>query len=74
MCLDCIQTKLCKKNLKKEGENKNETRFYHNFNFVRFILCRKSNYQRAENGGDNSKLEAEIGKVLRDYYDAFSPS
>jgi len=25
-----------------------------------------------QTGGDNSKLEAEIGKVLRDYYDAFS--
>ncbi|HXG85981.1 MAG TPA: nuclear transport factor 2 family protein [Pyrinomonadaceae bacterium] len=25
-----------------------------------------------QTGGDDSKLEAEIGKVLRDYYDAFS--
>ncbi len=31
-----------------------------------------SQNSRGQTGGDNSKLEAEIGKVLRDYYDAFS--
>ena len=36
------------------------------------LVFARSQITNGQNGGDNSKLEAEIGKVLRDYYDAFS--
>ena len=56
------------KNLKKKGETKMTRIFITTLIPAAFVCAVMQNV----NGQVNAKFEAEIGKVLRDYYDAFN--
>ena len=46
--------------------------FITTLNLSVLVFAESQNSSGQTGGGDNSKLEAKIGKVVRDYYDAFS--